>query len=80
KCPLFTQLDRQRQKGHPSRPDSPPLRDDVTPPDKRFTSDVTPHQSSCSNHTARKARLLESHNELSRLLLFLTQDSKRTHD
>ncbi|GFX83028.1 hypothetical protein TNCV_5001761 [Trichonephila clavipes] len=44
-----------------------PLRDDVTPPDKRFTPDDTPSITMLRRHTAKKARLLASHNELSRL-------------
>ncbi|GFU44999.1 hypothetical protein TNCV_4235091 [Trichonephila clavipes] len=46
---------------------SAPLRDDVTPPDKRFTSDVTPINHHAPTTLLRKARLLASHNELSRL-------------
>ncbi|GFT98466.1 hypothetical protein TNCV_3951411 [Trichonephila clavipes] len=49
------------------------LRTSASPP-------MSPHQSSCSNHTAKESTAPREPQRTLKTLYYFTQDSKRTHD
>ncbi|GFX88013.1 hypothetical protein TNCV_5043491 [Trichonephila clavipes] len=49
------------------------LRTSASPP-------MSPHQSSCSNHTAKESKAPREPQRTLKTLYYFTQDSKRTHD
>ncbi|GFU02533.1 hypothetical protein TNCV_3754731 [Trichonephila clavipes] len=61
--------------------DSPLLYDEMTSLLRTSASPpMSPHQSSCSNHTAKESTAPREPQRTLKTLYYFTQDSKRTHD
>ncbi|GFW14278.1 hypothetical protein TNCV_1365331 [Trichonephila clavipes] len=79
KCPLsHNWIDNDRM---PSiKTDSPLLYEMTSLLRTNASPPMSPHQSSCSNHTAKESTAPREPQRTLKTLYYFTQDSKRTHD